>query len=220
MDCMGGADKVLTLAGYYKDNGDLRFAATLLNHAVFADQTNKDACQALSDVYTQLGFGCENATWRNIYLTGAKELIGEIQPSKNVMSATGLKALSNAELADTMAIRVNGRSAWDHAFTIDVFITDETNPQEKAWHWNLSNGALTGHATKYFDQGQTADPAASLSIWPTRLQWVELISGAKLADMDNLTTAGDVSVWDTLTSLLTTYDTGFAIVTPEKPSGQ
>ena len=37
VECLGGTDAVVAKARQYADSGDLRFAAELLNHAVFAD---------------------------------------------------------------------------------------------------------------------------------------------------------------------------------------
>ena len=74
VECMGGTDEVVTKARRYADDGDLRFAAQLLKHAVFADATHAEAKALLGDVYERLGFGAENGTWRNFYLQGAAEL--------------------------------------------------------------------------------------------------------------------------------------------------
>ena len=63
----GGVDAVLETARGYADDGDLRFAAELLKHAVFADPDHPAAKTALADVYQRLGFGAENPTWRNFY---------------------------------------------------------------------------------------------------------------------------------------------------------
>jgi alkyl sulfatase BDS1-like metallo-beta-lactamase superfamily hydrolase len=41
VDCMGGAEEVIKKAQGYMKQGDLRFAATLLNHVVFSDPENK-----------------------------------------------------------------------------------------------------------------------------------------------------------------------------------
>ena len=43
VDCLGGVDAVVSKGGQYTDSGDLRFAAELLNHAVFADPEHDDA---------------------------------------------------------------------------------------------------------------------------------------------------------------------------------
>jgi alkyl sulfatase BDS1-like metallo-beta-lactamase superfamily hydrolase len=53
------------------DKGDFRWAAELLNHAVFGDPDNKAAKELLARTYDQMGYMAEAATWRNSYLTAA-----------------------------------------------------------------------------------------------------------------------------------------------------
>jgi alkyl sulfatase BDS1-like metallo-beta-lactamase superfamily hydrolase len=74
VECLGGTGAVVAKAREYADNGDLRFAAELLNHAVFASPGDTAAKDLLAQVYERLGFGAECGTWRNFYLTGAQEL--------------------------------------------------------------------------------------------------------------------------------------------------
>ncbi|MFZ3033270.1 MAG: alkyl sulfatase dimerization domain-containing protein, partial [Parvibaculum sp.] len=56
VEAMGGADAVMAMATRAEKAGELRWAATLLNHVVFADDTNQTARNQLAAVYTQLGF--------------------------------------------------------------------------------------------------------------------------------------------------------------------
>lgn len=121
----------------FRTAGDLRFAATLLNHAVFADQSNATAKEELSTTYKALGYGAENATWRNFYLTGAKELTDGITPALNAMSPESHLALSMKQLVDTMAIRIDGPAASGAIFTIDVMVTDK----KVGYHMNMGNSA-------------------------------------------------------------------------------
>lgn len=215
MQCIGGSgpdalDIVIKKGVDYRNNGDLRFSATLLSHAVFADQTNQTARQELATTYQKLGYGAENATWRNIYLVGATELISKITPSTLAMSAEALQALSEEQLTDTMAIRVEGSKAWDYDFTIDAMIKDT----QVGWHMNLSHGALTGHTIDYVAQRAPLEGNNNLTIWPTRAEFVALVSGVK-KNVAGITYNGDPNFWDQLVSTLVTLDTGFAIVTPE-----
>ncbi len=70
------------------EQGDLRFAAELASHAVFADLHDEPARALLDDVLTRLGYGAECATWRNNYLTGARELrTGTIESTPKVAAA-------------------------------------------------------------------------------------------------------------------------------------
>lgn len=212
--CMGGIAKVIDLAKEYTDEGDLRFAATLLNHAVYADQNNDQARSELASVYRKLGYGAENGVWRNFYLTGARELHPQNKPvgSQLAMSAELLMALDLEQLFDTIAMHVDGPKAWGRSLTIDFMITD----MSRGWHLNLSNGALTGHGIEYREPSNERD--ASLVIWLTHKDLTALIAGDR-KDLGGLTTAGDVKYWETLVSLLTTPDPAFAIVTPRAIQG-
>ncbi|OBT52501.1 hypothetical protein VE04_06408 [Pseudogymnoascus sp. 24MN13] len=90
--CMGGADAVVRMAQTYVENGDLRFAATLLSHVVFADSKHDEAKEALALVSEKLGYGAENGPWRNCYLTGADELRGKLYPVSFDTSNEGMTA--------------------------------------------------------------------------------------------------------------------------------
>ncbi|KAF4162543.1 hypothetical protein CNMCM6936_001972 [Aspergillus lentulus] len=226
VECMGGVDKVVELAqGYIDNHNDLRFAATLLNQAVFSDPKHKTAKAVLANVYRKLGYGAENGTWRNIYLTGAKELEGDVQGSINSMAAEAWYAFSLDELVDTMAIRIDGPKAWDKAFTINLMVEyppkggKVTDPEYKGWHIRLSNAALTGHAIEYLGPKSRsapeapATPSADLTLYVTHEELVQLFNG-KRANLEGLNYTGDAGVWDTLKSLLTIPNPAFNIVTP------
>ena len=201
VDCLGGAAAVVAKARQYADSGDLRFAAELLNHAVFASPGHQEAKQLLAAIYDQLGYGAENGTWRNFYLMGALELRqGAIPPSLSLASPDMLQALTVAQLFDSIAIRVNGPKAWSQALTIDWDFTDESVRHRMT----LSNGALI----------HWADPApgdADLTLTLTKPQLLGMLAGHGL---DNIQAAGDQGALQRLLGLLDTADPGFAIVTP------
>ena len=44
-------------------NGELRWAATLLNHVIFAGGDSSEAREELARVYTQLGYQAEAGSW-------------------------------------------------------------------------------------------------------------------------------------------------------------
>ena len=71
VDFMGGADEVLRKARVCFDEGDFRWTAQVLNYVIFADPGNQQAKALQADTFEQLGYGAENGTWRNFYLTGA-----------------------------------------------------------------------------------------------------------------------------------------------------
>ena len=71
---MGGPAGLLRQARAAYDTGDYRWSAELANYGVFADPRDLGARKLLADSYEQLGYQAESAIWRNIYLTGAREL--------------------------------------------------------------------------------------------------------------------------------------------------
>ncbi|WP_329119805.1 alkyl/aryl-sulfatase [Streptomyces sp. NBC_01465] len=206
VDCMGGTDAVVTKAARYTADGDLRFAATLLGHAVFAEPDHAAAREALAAVYTKLGHGSENGPWRNFYLTGAKEL--KSGPEKITLNMAGpemVMALTVEQLIDSLAVRVNGPRAWDLDLTVDWVFTD-LNSRHRL---TLSNGALT-HLGHEAAAPVTGGPAA-LTLTFTKAQLVGMLAGRGL---DGITTEGDPQVLGQLMSVLDEPDKAFAIVTP------
>ena len=71
---IGGKEAVQRLAQAAFDAGDYRWAIELAHAGVFADPLDAGSRQILADSYEQLGYQSESAVWRNIYLTGAREL--------------------------------------------------------------------------------------------------------------------------------------------------
>src|SRR5206468_3488250 len=104
VECMGGADAVLEKARRAYDAGDYRWVAQLVNHVVFADPKNTAALELQATTLEQLGYQVENATWRNFYLMGARELREGVAGSAMVASSPDvIVALSMEELLDALA---------------------------------------------------------------------------------------------------------------------
>ena len=85
---IGGIDATVDRAKEFADEGDLRFAAELASHAVFAEPGHAGAKEVLVDALTRLGYGSECATWRNNFLVGASEVNGPTHPAE--VSAAGM----------------------------------------------------------------------------------------------------------------------------------
>ncbi|MFD5886164.1 alkyl/aryl-sulfatase [Streptomyces sp. NPDC060334] len=204
----GGVPALVAKGEEYAASGDLRFAATLLGHAVFAAPDDTAARQALASVYEKLGHGAENGTWRNFYLMGAQELRGTI--AHTALDATNPEmamALTVDMLVDSLAIRVDGPRAWDEKLTMNWNVTDEG----RTWHLLLSNGALTYRSTDTAAETSGRAPAADLTLTLTKPQLLAVLDGKGL---DGVSAQGDPGVFATLVSLLDTPDPDFAIVTP------
>ncbi|MCJ1352142.1 MAG: hypothetical protein MMC33_002126 [Icmadophila ericetorum] len=212
VSCLGGADAVIAKAATYVVYGDYRFAATLLNHVVFSDSSNQPAKKALAAVYRQLGYGAENGTWRNFYLSGALEL--ETGPQAPLLATDAFQssmALELNQLMDTMAVRLDGLAAQTQPLTsMDWYITD-LNPKQQL-RLTLSNGALTNRA---FDTPPPTVPTLKCTLIHADL--VNLVLGITktIEDNPNIVSEGDTIVWTTLMGLLVVPNAGFAIVTPD-----
>jgi alkyl sulfatase BDS1-like metallo-beta-lactamase superfamily hydrolase len=74
VEFMGGADAILKKAEVYLDKGEYRWVGEVLNHVVFAEPGNMPARNMLAEAYRQMGYQAESGPWRDIYLSGAKEL--------------------------------------------------------------------------------------------------------------------------------------------------
>ncbi|MFE6229467.1 alkyl/aryl-sulfatase [Streptomyces sp. NPDC057854] len=202
VDVIGGQDAVKEKAAGYADRGDLRFAAELLKHAVFADPDDTEATEALAGVYEKLGYGAENATWRGFYLAGAQELRHGITPPPMGDLGAGMAAgLSVDQLFDTLAIRVDGLKAAQQPLVIDWIFTDSGDTVRT----ELSNGVLI----------QTTNPtraaAVDLTLRLTKTQLLGILAGHDLNDVQH---DGDPATLTRLLGVLTAPDPAFAIVTP------
>ncbi|GAA3470632.1 alkyl sulfatase dimerization domain-containing protein [Nonomuraea roseola] len=201
VECMGGIDSVLSKARAAVEAGEWRWAAQILNYAVFADPDESAARDLLAEVYDHLGYGSENGTWRNFYLQGAAELRGR-KPENTLDSATPdvVSALSLSQVFDSIAIRVNGPRAWDTRLTIDWKFTD----LDEEIRLSLANGVLT--------QTHNRDGApADLTVTLTKPQLLGLVASQSL---DGIQMDGDRQALETLIGLLDDDDRDFDIVTP------
>ncbi|MGW4635937.1 alkyl/aryl-sulfatase [Nocardia sp. NPDC004415] len=201
VETIGGLDAVIDKAEEYAAKGDLRFAAELLKHAVFAEPQSTVAKEALAKTYQRLGFGAENATWRCIYLTGANELRDGIQPTALNLGGGMAAALSVEQVFDTLAIRVNGPRAAQDSFRIEWHFTD----LDTVMRLTLSNGVLI----RTVDPRSKADLTLTLTL--TKPQLLGILAGKGLDGVDH---TGDPTVLQRLFALLDTPDPNFPIVTP------
>jgi alkyl sulfatase BDS1-like metallo-beta-lactamase superfamily hydrolase len=126
VEAMGGAQQVIALAKSAFDSGDYRWAATLLNHLVFAQPSNSDAKALLARSYDQLGYQAESAPWRDSYLTGAKEL-RQGKPKSAADLALGrdmIKYAARSNFFDVMAAQLNAEDAEGMAMIVNFTFTD------------------------------------------------------------------------------------------------
>ncbi|MEU8138821.1 alkyl sulfatase dimerization domain-containing protein [Streptodolium elevatio] len=207
VEFMGGADAVVDKARGSFDAGDYRWAAEVLGHVVFAEPDHPAARELLADTYEQLGYGAENGTWRNFYLSGATELRdGQFGTPTVAASADMIANLSPEMLFDAIAIQVDGPKAWNENLSIDVVLTDTGD----RYRLRLANGALTYSAA---EQRGEADVTLSTSSKALPALALGKLTPDGLAGA-GIQVNGDASVLAILASVLDPGDQDFAIVTP------
>ncbi|MFF3956105.1 alkyl/aryl-sulfatase [Streptomyces sp. NPDC001890] len=206
---MGGADEVLRRARESFAAGDFRWVVQVVNHVVFADPDNTEARELQADALEQLGYGSENGTWRNFYLTGARELRhGPVGTPTTTAAPDLLRALTLDQLFDALAVRVDGPRSWD----ADICVRWNVKDQDPVG-MRLRNGVLT-HVTG--TGPASCEPDVEVTLDEDALR--ELLLGetpvTDLVEQGRAKADGDLAKVDELLGHLGEPDPGFAIVTP------
>jgi alkyl sulfatase BDS1-like metallo-beta-lactamase superfamily hydrolase len=207
VDFMGGADAVLEKARRSFDIGDYRWVAEVVSHVVFAEPEHAAARELLTGAYEQLGYGSENGTWRNFYLSGATELrSGNFGTPTQTASPDMVAQLSPQMLFDALAIRVDGPRAWNERLSVDVRLTVAADN----YRLQLANGVLTYSPAERSDSADVTltGPRAALPVLAGGAVTVEALAEA------DIEVTGDTSVIERLAAVLEAPDPDFDIVTP------
>ncbi len=204
VEAMGGMDNVVKIAQQAFDDGDFRWAATLLDHAMFTDEKHTAARQLYIATLQQLAYGSENGPWRNFFLAGATELAdGNFGTPTQVAATTLMAQLTPEQIFDALAININGPRSWDLDLSLDVtFLDVGTN-----YRLTLRNGVLVHRKTN-------ADEATAGAM-------VKVASKGRLFALatgdfssPGFEIVGDATVLQQLTEALDRPNPGFNIVTP------
>ncbi|GAA3068157.1 hypothetical protein GCM10020254_09870 [Streptomyces goshikiensis] len=210
VDFMGGADTVLSRARASYAEGDFRWVVEVVGHVLFADPDHAGARALQADALEQLGYGSENGTWRNFFLTGALELRhGTVGTPASAVSEDMLAALTLDQLFDSLAIRVDGPRSWDADITVRWRFPDGREPSTL----RLRNGVLThvrglGPAVGEPDVEITLDEASLRGILLGQAVLPDLVAAGRAQ------VSGDPARLAELIGHLTDPDPDFAIVTP------
>lgn len=183
VEYMGGTDALLGKAKKDFDKGNYRWVAQVLNYLVYAEPNNKQAKNLLADTLEQLGFQSENGTWRNFYLSAAKELREGVRPMAyaNSVSPDIVESIPIESFFDLLSIRIDGIKAAENPMSINFVISD----QNKKYFIQIKNGVLNYYPNKNKD---TAD----LSITLKRKDLNSFIAGS--ATIDDLVKSDKISI--------------------------
>ncbi|MCW2514603.1 MAG: alkyl sulfatase-like hydrolase [Mycobacterium sp.] len=204
VEAMGGLDRVVELAQGAFDGGDFRWAATLLDHAIFTDENHAGARALYADTLEQLAYGAENATWRNFFLAGATELRdGNFGTPVQTTSLSLVSQLTPEQMFDSFAISINGPKAWGLDLALDITFADvATN-----YRLTLHNGVLVYRKV-------VAEPATATATVTVANKLRLLMFATGDTTSPGMETTGDATAMASLLGVLDKPDPSFNIVTP------
>ena len=207
VEAMGGEAAVLEKMRAAMNKGEYRWAAQLGNQLLFANPDNGDARKAQAEALEQMGYQSENATWRNMYLTGAMELRNGVPPHAGTsVSVDMVRAMSPQMFFDFLAVRLDSEKAAGHDLTLNWTFED----LNKDFNLTLRNGVLTHRA------GLNAQADASVTMSKATLEQISL----KQLDIPTAIQKGLIKLQGNgkklgeLMTSLDTFATQFNIVTP------
>ncbi|MEU5110780.1 alkyl sulfatase dimerization domain-containing protein [Streptomyces longwoodensis] len=209
VEFMGGAEEVLRRARESYAGGDFRWVAQVVNHVVFAEPDNAEARALQADALEQLGYGCENGTWRNFYLMGALELRhGSVGTPTATTSPDLLAALTLEQIFDALAIRIDGPRSWDADITVRWVLTDGEPVTLR-----LRNGVLTHVIGR---RATAAEPDVEITLAESDLRAVLFgaVALEHLVASRAVEVQGDAATLAALLGHLSEPDPDFTIVTP------
>ena len=168
VEYMGGTSELIKKATKAFEEGDYRWVVQVMNHAVFADPTNSDVRNLQADAFEQLGYQSESGTWRNAYLTAARELrYGSLRIPAS-MGRQIAHAITIEQLFDMIGVRFNPEKF-------------NYGPVRINWHFeDLEEDHVLGiqRSTIYHDPHIT-DDAGDAGITTTRKTIALILGGQK-----------------------------------------
>ena len=175
---MGGTAELITKATKAFEEGDYRWVVQVMNHAVFADPNNAEVRNLQADAFEQLGYQSESGTWRNAYLTAARELrYGSLRIPAS-MGRQIAHAITIDQLFDMIGVR----------FDPEKF---DFGPSRINWHFSdLGEDHVLGiqNLTIYHNPN-TSDDKANATITTTRKSISQILGGQ--TTLNETITAGD-----------------------------
>lgn len=168
VEAMGGPERTLALARSAHAASDYRWAATLLDHLLFAGSGDAAAKALLSDTYRQMAWSAEGSLWRNMFLTAALEL--EQGPVPAAAAGSGLaRFIPTSMLLDLMAVRLVPERAPAEPFSVSLVFPDA----RERHHVQIRNGVMVHEAG--------VDDAADVTVTMPRTAFLRALAGGETA---------------------------------------
>ncbi|HIG66881.1 MAG TPA: MBL fold metallo-hydrolase [Porticoccaceae bacterium] len=209
VEFMGGSEVILRRANDYMAKGDYRWVGEVLNHLVFAEPNNIAAREMLAEAYRQMAYQAESGPWRDIYLSGATELIsGKV---KKGYSKTGSQAFLQEvpllQFMKALSVQLDAGKAEGESLKLNVLFTERKQ-----------NFVLTIRNSVMYYREAPIDDTADVTINTTQKMFVGILVGqVGIKDMiasDHLSVNGSMLKLLKFFSLLGESNEDFQIVFP------
>lgn len=199
LKALGGEERILGLAQDAVDRDDLQWAATLLNHAVFAGNPSPETRAMLSMIYRNMAYRAESGIERNICLAGAQELEDGVRalPAAGGRNKELAATLSLQDWLDAYAIRLNPEKARGEDFSVLI-----QTPEGSA---HVSVARQTEFA-RMVDQPTPADVTVTASR--------EALEAYMNGEPSQVELAGDAGLFERWINMHDRFDLWFRISTP------
>jgi alkyl sulfatase BDS1-like metallo-beta-lactamase superfamily hydrolase len=204
---IGGPAKVLALGREANAAGDYRWAAELLGRLVFVEPDNKDARSALASAIEQLGYRAEAAPWRNIYLSGARDLRGQAAPADAQRASFELaRGMPLSSLLDVLAVRLDPAKA--AGVTLAVAFADPATGERRV--------ARIAHDVLVHERSDAPAEATLTGSVPTILSLLtRTATPMELIASGALSIDGDTAALQRFAGLFEAPPAGFPLMTPK-----
>lgn len=176
---------------------------------MFADPDNTEAKGLQADTLEQLGYQTENGTWRDFYLSAAKELRDGVvaAATPNTASPDIVTSMTFEMLLDFLGVRLNGPRAADIEYTFNVNLTEP----DESYGLEVENGVLNYTKDLNFDS-----PTATVTATRSAIDAV-ILGTATFSDQVEsgaVTIQGEQKAFTDFLAMLDDFEFWFNIGTP------
>lgn len=206
VEYMGSTDNVMKKAREDFKRGEYEWVAQITNILVFANPNHTEARLLCADAMEQLAYQAESGTWRNAYLSGAKELREGIlkDPKFRASPSADLReGMTPIMLLDYMGILIDSNAAENLNFKANFIVADLNESHLITVH----NGVLL-----YQKDTQAKD--ADVTWTTTRQGMLALISGNADLLAKAIKQEGNTELLKELNACMAQFDFFFPIVEP------
>jgi len=226
IEYMGGPEVAIQQAQADFDNGEYRWVAQVMSDLVFGfcknnlppypnllplDRLSKncfDATQLEADALEQLGYQTESGPWRNIFLTGTKELREGVPGQEQGTTSSAFTdfvvgPMSSDLFFDGLSVLLDGPAAANYQYTFNLIFPD----RDERYLLEVTNGVLN-----YTSDKLTVNPNTTIVINRSDLEAL-ILEEKEISEVD-FSYGGELQDFRDFLSLLDEFKSLFNIVLP------